>query len=364
MPSLLETLPALYARLFPPFFQQEIPAETKATCGSCAMAEGACRNAAEPIDGASRLFRPDTKCCTFHPRLPNYLVGAILSDESADMAEGRRRIAERIDSRIGATPLWLRPPPKYDLLYNSASRAFGRAESLLCPYYERDAGSCSIWRHREAVCSTFYCKFVAGADGRAFWVSLKNYLSLAEIQLARHAVWKLHPDHILSGRYRDEASSAPLTAEDLDDRPPPADALAKTWGRWAGREAEYYRACYEAVRSLDAADLTRMMGLDGELDLAVLEQRRGAAVAPVLPKRLRFNAEATVKWMKDGSVALGAFSQYDAIALPGEAYALLVMFTGEETVDAVRQRMRMVKRADLDDEVLLALYRHRILTEA
>jgi hypothetical protein len=361
---LLDTLPALYARLLPSFFQQEFPAETKATCASCAMAEGGCHNAAETIDGASRLYRPDTKCCTFHPRLPNYLLGAILSDESAEMAEGRRRITERIDSRIGTTPLWLRAPAKYDLLYSSARRAFGRAESLLCPYYERSAGNCTVWRYREAVCSTFYCKFVAGADGRAFWVSLKHYLALAEIQLARRAVFQLHPDHILSGRYRDEAAASPLTPQDLDGLPPPAEEHAKTWGSWAGRETEFYRKCYEIVRSLDAAELERMMGLDGQLDLAVLERRREAVVQPALPKKLRFNTDATVKWLQDGSVALGAFSENDALALPGEAYALLVMFTGQESVDAVRQRMRMVKRADLDEEVLLALYRHRILTEA
>jgi hypothetical protein len=363
MPRLLDSLPQLYQRLLPALFQKDVPAETKATCASCAMVEGACHDAVESVDGARRFYRPDTKCCTFHPRLPNYLVGAVLADESPAMAEGKRRIEARVTSGIGATPLWLRPPPKYDLLYKSARRAFGRSPSLLCPYYERGAGNCTIWRYRDAVCSTFFCKYAEGADGRAMWASVKAYLGLAEVQLARYAAWKLHPEYIVTGRFREEGKEAPLSAEDLDDSSPPAEEHAKMWGAWKGREVEYYRACHDAVRALSNEDLARMMGLDGSIELGILERLQGAVTSAALPRVLKWNPDATVKWLPDGSVALGAYSENDAVALPGEAYPLLVMFTGKEPVEAVRQRMRMVKRADLDEEVLRVLYRHRILVE-
>ncbi|XXY49127.1 hypothetical protein WME91_54880 [Sorangium sp. So ce269] len=361
MPRILDSLPALYRGLLPAFFEREIPTETKATCASCAMCETSCQSAVAPVDGRSRLFRPDTKCCTFYPRLPNYLVGALLSDDDPSMAEGRRRVEAKLAARIGATPQWLKPPAKFDLLYTSSRRAFGRSATLRCPYYDVGPGSCTIWRYREAVCSTFFCKYVAGADGRKLWMSIKTFLSLVEIQLSRHALFRLHPEYIHHNRSRGEAESSPLTVDQLDEEAPPEAEYRAMWREWTGREAEYYRACFDEVRELSAADLERFLGLDGTLEEAILDRLYGAAVSPELPEVLRFNPDATVQWLPDGSVALGAYSEYDAIGLPGEAYALLVEFTGQEPVSGVRRRLREQKQADLDEEVLLVLHRHRVL---
>src|SRR3954447_17812429 len=117
MPRILDSLPVLYADLFPDFFRKEIPAETKATCTSCAMCPSSASGAVESVDGVSRLFRPDTKCCTYYPKLPNYLVGALLSDTRDELGEGRRRVGEKLASRAGVTPQWARPTARYYLLY-------------------------------------------------------------------------------------------------------------------------------------------------------------------------------------------------------------------------------------------------------
>ena len=61
-------------------------------------------------------------------------------------------------------------------------------------------------------------------------------------------------------------------------------------------------------------------------------------------------------------MALAAYSELEAVALPGEAYRLLTRFTGETPVEGVRARLRAEEHADLADEVLLELYRHRVLT--
>src|SRR4051812_32253399 len=136
MPNLLDALPSLYGNLLPELFAKGIPAEAKATCANCAMCQPrddgeSPSSAVEAVDGQNRFFKPDTKCCTYHPRLPNYLVGALLADSSAEMAEGRRRMEEKIASGIGLTPQWLRAPAKYSLLYANQRTAFGRASSLL-----------------------------------------------------------------------------------------------------------------------------------------------------------------------------------------------------------------------------------------
>ncbi|MGI5863530.1 MAG: hypothetical protein ACOX6T_15950 [Myxococcales bacterium] len=363
MPAILDLLPSLYRGLLPAFFSRQIPAETKADCGRCTMCATHCGEAVEPIDGVSRLFRPDTKCCTFHPRLPNYLAGAILGDSSPELAEGRRRILAKIDGRVGLGPQWLRPPATFSLLYSSSRQFFGRASSLRCPYFEQASGSCSIWPWRESVCSTFFCRHVAGADGHAFWMALKRWLALVEIQLSRWALFQIHPDFVLAGLDREDPTNKPLSADDLDGRPLSEKDYRKLWGAWASREADFYEACFREVSAQSSADLTRMLGLDGTIELAALEKRHAAATDARLPRTLRFDPSATVKWLRDGSVALGAYSEYEALALPGSAYELLVAFDGTEPVEAVRQRLRQSRAADLDEGVLLALYQQRVLVE-
>ncbi|AKF80665.1 hypothetical protein SAMN05443572_1085 [Myxococcus fulvus] len=363
MPRLLDSLPELYRELLPGFFRQDVPEETKATCSNCAMCEGSAQGSVEAVDGVSRLFRPDTKCCTYFPRLPNYLVGALLSDERPELSEGRSRMEARIAARIGVTPQWVKPPAKFNFLYKNGTQFFGRAASLRCPYYAQQSGGCTIWPYREAVCSTFFCKYVAGADGRRFYMSLKTYLTLTEIQLSRWTTLQLLPDYILSGKDRPELHPSPLAVEDLDDAPPPARAYADLWKGYVGLEVDYYRECHRLVRGLDAAGLDKLLGLDGLIELKGLEAHLGTAVSSQLPRTLKFNADATVQWMPDGSVALGAYSDFDAVALPGEAYGLLVEFTGRQSVEAVRHHLREHKQADLSEDVLLELYRHRILVE-
>jgi Fe-S-cluster containining protein len=364
MPTILDSLPELYRGLFPSFFQNPQPAETKATCSSCAMCEANNPLPVESVDGVSRFFRPDTKCCTYHPRLPNYLVGAILADEDPAMAEGRRRIQEKISRGVAMNPQWIKAPPRYNLLYSNARQAFGRAEALRCPYYKAEGGLCTIWRYREAVCSTYFCKYVAGADGRKFWMTLKTWLTLAEIQLSRYAVLQLLPDYVLTGKDKADNSGGPLTVEDLDDKRLPEKEYAELWREWAGREAEFYRACFESVRKLSSEEFDNLLGLDGIVEQAILKRHHEAAVAPKLPRALKFNPSTTVQWLQDGSIALASYSEFDAVALPGAAYALLVEFTGKEPVEAVRKRLREEKQADLHDDILIELFRHRILIDA
>ena len=361
MSALLDSLPAMYRDLLPSFFRGEVPPETKATCSNCAMSEAGCQGKVESVDGASRLFRPDTKCCTYHPRLPNFLVGALLSDDSPAMAEGRGRVEAKLATRSGVTPQWVKPSAKYNLLYRSARGAFGRSASLLCPYFVAEGGNCSIWAYREAVCSTYFCKYVSGADGRKFWMTVKTYLSLTEIQLSRWVALQLMPEYVLSGKDKAESAGEILTPEDLDGEAPPEAEYRALWGAWAGREAEFYRACHERVRALTPAAFERILGFDGDVELALLERLHRAAFRPELPPVLKLNPAATVQWLPDGSVALGCYSEVDALALPGAAYPLLTEFTGKEPVATVRERLRREKQADLFEDVLLELHRHRIL---
>ncbi|BDG01142.1 YkgJ family cysteine cluster protein [Anaeromyxobacter oryzae] len=359
MPALRDALPALYHDLLGAPLDREVPEESKATCASCAMLEGGC-GVVPSLDGRPRTFRADTKCCTFHPRLPGYLAGALLDDPDPRLAEGRRRVEARIASRVGVLPGWIHPPRAYTLLYDGARGAFGRARGLRCPFYDEGTGACTIWAHREAVCSTYFCRYVAGADGRALWTAVKEYLSLVEIQLVRAALLEVAPE-LLESELDPAPRTAPPGPEDIDGAAPPDAEYAAAWGAWAGRETELYRACHRFVRGLSAADVDALLGLDGTLARRKLARAADAATSSALPPVLRLDPSTTVAWLPDGSVALGAYSPLEAVALPGEAYRLLAKFTGDAPVEAVRARLRAEDRADLADGVLLELYRHRVL---
>src|SRR6218665_3697133 len=127
MRPMLDSLPLLYRDLLPEFFQKGVPVETKATCDACAMCPSSAAGTVESVDGVSRLFRPDTKCCTYYPRLPNFLVGALLSDERPELAEGRRALQPALPQ---LAPV-LRPGPVHALpLLRGAA---GRLHHLALP---------------------------------------------------------------------------------------------------------------------------------------------------------------------------------------------------------------------------------------
>jgi hypothetical protein len=124
-----------------------IPSETEATCDDCAMcaAGGAQR-------GDAYFFRPDVKCCSFVPNLPNFLVGRILADADPHLAAGRASVEARSEAGMAVTPLGLGQPPAYRVLYDrGAPAAFGRSRTLRCPHFLDDGvGRCAIWRHRNS----------------------------------------------------------------------------------------------------------------------------------------------------------------------------------------------------------------------
>jgi hypothetical protein len=115
------------------------------------------------------------------------------------------------------------------------------------------------------------------------------------------------------------------------------------------------------VRGLDARELEVILGLDGRIGRRAVRRALDDVRSTALPPVLRLDPNATVAWLPDGSVALARYSELEALALPGAAFRLLTRFTGEEPVAAVRARLRAEEHADLADEVLLELYRQRVL---
>lgn len=329
-----------------------------------------CAKGGEKAAEADQIsFEPNLKCCTYHPTLPNFLVGAVLSDESPEMAEGKRRIQERIRSRVGVTPQWLSPSRKYRVLLDAArATSFGRSKVLLCPFFVEEPsadgqrGLCSIWKHREAVCSTFFCKHETGAAGHAFWTAQKQLLAHHEVVLSRYAAHEVNPDAAEPAFPRMR-----LTLNDLEDKPPTDDDYVACWGEWVGREEEFYRRTFEIVSSLAESKAEELLALEPRTDdLAQgMKEKLEAIVTPRIAERLVMNPELRATPIGDsGAMAVTTYSAYDPMMLIPELWAVLPEFKGEETVAEVKARLDKEKDVEIGDDLLLILQNHAILVPA
>lgn len=359
MPTIASGLPKFYGKILPSFFEAQVPEETKANCNNCAM----CPSKAEASAKGATYFKPSTKCCTYEPRLPNFLVGGLLADASPAFAEGRRRIQERLARQHGVTPQWLKPRTMHAVLYDNARQFFGRTEAMLCSYYERGPGHCTIWAYREAICSTFFCKHVAGADGRHFWMSLKGYLRGVERQLSQYALLRLLPEALTDADLEDDGDRR-LTQNELDDLPPDDELYAKLWGGWRGRESEFYQRCFAEVDALDQTTFEHLTGVETLVGLERLKRAHRTAIQPELPERLCLSSSLKVFDLPEAAVAVSAYSEYDPLRLPREVFLLLREFDGQATTNTVRTRLAEEKGCEFEDDLLVLLMQYRILIPA
>lgn len=363
MTSLRDTLPEAHRRLFPAVYDRPNVEERRATCNDCAMCAKGSGGLTPPMETAQPSaisFQPNLKCCTYHPTLPNFLAGAVLSDPS--MAEGQRRLRARIASRIGITPQWISPPRKQRVLLDAArGTSFGRSKVLLCPYFVEDAdtgGLCSIWQHREAVCSTFFCKHEAGAAGHAFWTAHKQYTAHLEVVLSRHAARTVFPDAT-----EPDFPRFKLTLEDLEDRAPNELDYLACWGEWAGREEELYVRAFEVVRALTQDELDKLLADEPRSDelAANVVQKLDAITTPRLAERLIPNPNLVATPIGGGSMGVTTYSAYDPMSLTPELWAVLTEFKPTETVAETRARLDKEQDLEIADDLLLLLQNHGIL---
>jgi hypothetical protein len=321
-----------------------------------------CEQGEGPKEAVRHFFKPDVKCCTYEPHLPNYLVGAVLADPDPALDEGRRRLRARIASRIGTTPQFVAPPRKVNVLMRAArgSQWFGRSEAIVCPYLDREGGKCTVWRHRDAVCSTWFCKYAGGARGYAYWTALRDYMGFTELKLASWAARKIEPTSIErpGGRYK-------LSVEDLEDRAPSDAEYARCWGAYVGREEELYVATFEAVRALTREEFRSIVdeANDGKKWLDELEARYAALHSTVLPATLVRNPKMRVtpiSGAQGGGMIVSTYSRFDPFALDADLYDVLRHFTAEESVEATLAKLA-AQGIELQPELLFALYAQGVL---
>ena len=151
----------LYAQWIDDLLKAPLAEESKATCRDCPM----CGSTESP-ELAGVRFRADTKCCTYHPGIPNFLAGAILADDDLFAREGQKRLRMRMQGAASLRPQGIFPSLAESAKYTLLNPGFGNDPSMLCPYYISETGGlCGIWKHRNSRCATWFCKHERGAVG-------------------------------------------------------------------------------------------------------------------------------------------------------------------------------------------------------
>ena len=241
--SAVRYLPDVGFALVPELDQMAWTDETRADCAHCPMVR-------QPEDDPEdfRKFSPDTRCCTYHPHLPNFLAGRALDRGGP----GALALRKRIRSKDGISLAGISRSKEWMKRYHGVSNAeFGRNRGLRCPYYVDSELSCGIWPDRGAVCRTWHCRHVEGAEGFTMWQGLQGVLRYLELMIAEWCIEQ--------GRPR---------------------KLPKNLRQWEG----WFRTCAKRVAQMSPDDLSgRVEELDKyRAELAQADAQRGAPVPDVL----------------------------------------------------------------------------------
>lgn len=249
-------LPLIYQKLLPREILEFSPQETKADCDNCSMSR--------PRYSGPHPYREDLKCCTFHPFIPNYMVGALLSDENAVAAH--QVFKGKIERREYALPIGMVAPVAYQVPFNNrAEGEFGQREDWLCPYYNREKNNCNVWRNRGVVCTTFFCQSSYGGMGLEFWNKMNDYLWYVELALLEEALTMLDFSprqvmELLDYHNRQKGSKAEMQSKFL-----PEKKARELWNGYFDDQEGFYKKSFDIVSNLDKKDFHELLGETGQM---------------------------------------------------------------------------------------------------
>lgn len=357
-------LPDLYAKWMEDALGSELPAEPRATCHDCVM----CKGAAQPAELAREVrFSPNSKCCTYVPLVPNYLVGKIIQDHSDEAQFGRTKLLDRLQNRVGATPFGMVVDAHSDRIYERlvAKDQFGKDDSLLCPYYNKDGGLCGIWRYRNAVCSTWFCKHERGAIGRRFWISVSRLLQHVERELATYCVFKIGVDQSAVNELFDP-NGHPRSLKDMhtyleDDQGRMDNTVARLlWGQWYDKEETFYGACADLVGDLTWSSVLQIVGTQ----TSVLTNHARQAFERLSTRRVddvlcmsTFTIESA---SSDDVFIENEYTRFDPLRISRAVIDALPAFDGRPAIE-VMQELGREKGVVIDPSLLHKLIDHQAL---
>lgn len=223
--------PGIWRYAMPPeFLSLRFPQERRTTCMNCPKS-------------CYESYRKDYRCCTYHPRIPNFLLGLAWDEGSA-----RKEIQKVMDEGM-LTPEGMNGTPQQwlDYLADVEYDRFGKSEKVLCPMLDRSNGLCRVHAFRNSVCSTFFCLKDHGDIGDNFWVKAQTLGTQVESALSQWALIQVGFDmEAYIKRYNSLARKIKKVA-DPKTGGWREEFQQELWGDWADRKIELYLATAQVI---------------------------------------------------------------------------------------------------------------------
>lgn len=249
---LKQIVPQIYSNILNQNILRLDVAETKATCNNCLRSRD---------KRFLFTYKSNLKCCTFHPYLPNYAVGALL--EANKSGRGLEQIMNKIDNRQFAFPIGLMAPFDYQFKFLSKeNEQFGNDESLLCPYYDENLNQCSIWTYRGVVCTTFFCRSNSGQNGLKFWAVLSDYLSYVEMALAEECLVQLDFSPRDLSNQLIYLNKREFDTEETEQKALSSVVDKSLWNGYSDK-VDFYKKCFTLVKKIDRNQFKEIIGKQG-----------------------------------------------------------------------------------------------------
>lgn len=275
--NLQDNFSTVYQGLLPNIGELNIPQERFANCSQCHHEDN------------PNSIRHHTKCCDSHPTFPSFLVGALLFHPTQEAAFGKKVVLEKINSKIGVTPLGIIPSQNYRVRHEQhRQKKIPNNQyiinNLRCPFYVN--GGCGIWKHRPAYCSHYHCTSVNGLVGKQFWDNIKSLAYFVNFKLTEYASKILEiPQNWFSST---DKIPRQLPLEDEKGQIN-IDFYAEIWGKWKDKEIEYFQRCFEIIQNLTPPEIEEILGEEYKKQQKQLHQAATQLNESPIPSQLYFD---------------------------------------------------------------------------
>lgn len=346
--TLFQQLPNVYQSFLPDIFGKEIAVETYADCSNCNM----CQPNEYVTD--QRFFSSKTKCCTFKPIVPNYLVGGLINDSS---------MTSKISTYVNSSHPKMQPlgyfPSHQELAHYSSILPdnFGIDETAACELL--DNGNCSIWKYRNSMCSTYFCHYFKGTYGKLFWVDVRDFLQVIE-ELITHFICK---ELGISNQYlTDHTTNFYTNVQASLEHPDPASSINNSdiWGKWDTNRFEFYSECYRMVQSFRESDIRTINESLYDEKLAALTTSYDNMLSESVPDILILNPACKII---DFDSETCFFYIKRLVKLPIIMKNIIKEFNGIHNVDQLLSSIPEKFNVDIDKAYIRHLHEQSILIE-
>ena len=334
-----EILPPLYAKWMIELLPDRVQSESLADCANCPMCHG------ELETELDITFEPWSKCCTYIPELPNFLVGRVLNNQKDKSNSVISTIGERIKTRAAVTPkgIAILASDKKRYKESTSKNRFGRTgNSYRCPYYVESDGLCGIYESRPAACSTWFCKYRRGFWGQRFWESIRRVLVEIEKSLSSWCMLGLNVKALNYLAFNNnEPIAGALAAGSID-----VDLYRHIWGQFAGTEKSFYIECANWVEQLSWSDVLDITGSNVRFQAAVACEAQRQMDEENFPEEVNINSHQAVS-TKTGMMRIRGYSAYHLFDFPPDV--------GSGLMQALQTARNPVKTTDIVKKVESAI---------